>query len=307
MAVYKLVSVKKVLTKVFTDLDLQEGTHRITDMIEWVGEALEKIGAFPQFINKVTGKNDYPLLTLANYQTALPQDFHRLIQVAYAPTTAGPFYPMRTATGSFEGVRPNLVTSSTDPEVIASDSAIITVTMDLYDLTYEEAIAKINSEPATRSLINSMLTSSVGTATPGNEDTSLTDDLIYVITDSYLKANIKDGYIMMAYQAIPTDADGYPMIPDLISFHEALYWYINMKLMYPQWKMGTIRDGVYFDARRSWNYYCKQAYGEALMPNADQMESIKNTWLRLVPDLNQHNTFFSTLGQAETIYNHHNV
>lgn len=51
--IYKLTSVKRVIAKVFTDLDLKEGDHRITDMIEWASEALLKIGAFPQFTTKV--------------------------------------------------------------------------------------------------------------------------------------------------------------------------------------------------------------------------------------------------------------
>ena len=103
---------------------------------------------------------------------------------------------------------------------------------------------------------------------------------------------------------MPVDAEGYPMVPDVASFHEALYWYINMKLMYPQWTAGQVRDAVYYDARRSWNFYCKQAYGDAMMPDADQMESVKNTWLRLVPSINEHSNFFSTLGEQEIVWNH---
>ena len=108
---------------------------------------------------------------------------------------------------------------------------------------------------------------------------------------------------MIAYSAVPTDSDGYPLIPDDQSFMEALYWYITMKLLYPEWKQGSIRDAIYYDARRSWNYYCKQAYGNALMPNKDQMESIKNTWLRLVPEIDEHANFYSTLGEQQVIYN----
>lgn len=129
-------------------------------------------------------------------------------------------------------------------------------------------------------------------------------DRTYVITPGYIKTNQKQGFLMMAYTAIPLDEEGYPLIPDHISFIEALYWYITMKLLYPMWKMGKIRDEVYYDARRSWNYYCKQAYGVALSPNIDQMEAIKNTWNRLVPEMNEHNTFFSTLGQEQIIRNH---
>jgi hypothetical protein len=131
-----------------------------------------------------------------------------------------------------------------------------------------------------------------------------TKDITYVITPGYIKMNVESGYIMLAYQAIPTDTKGYPMIPDDVSFIEALYWYIVMKLYYPQWVAGQVRDSVYYDARRSWNYYCKQAYGNALMPNTDQLESIKNSWLRLVPEINEHTSGFSALGQQARTYNH---
>jgi hypothetical protein len=107
----------------------------------------------------------------------------------------------------------------------------------------------------------------------------------------------------MAYQAIPTDANGYPLIPDDIDFIEALYWYITMKLLYPEWKMGRVRDEVYYDARRSWNFNCKKAYGNAMMPNVDQLEAIKNQWIRLIPELDEHSNGFATLGERQKIYN----
>ena len=68
---------------------------------------------------------------------------------------------------------------------------------------------------------------------------------------------------------------------------------------------GRMRDAIYYRIENKWNYYCKQAYGNAMMPNgAEQMEAIKNTWLRLVPEISEHDTFFSTLGQSQIIYNH---
>jgi hypothetical protein len=142
------------------------------------------------------------------------------------------------------------------------------------------------------------------TVTYGTDALHTTEDITYVITPGYIKTNIETGYLQMAYQAIPTDSKGYPMIPDDTSFIEAIYWYIVMKVYYPQWVAGQVRDAVYYDARRSWNYYCKQAYGDALMPNTDLLESIKNSWLRLVPELNEHTSGFSTLGQAQAYYNH---
>lgn len=300
--VYKVTSVKRVIAKVFSDLDLKEGDHRISDLVEWAAEGLEKIGAFPSFTNRVSGKDGLPLLELVNYSTRLPHDFHNLIQISYSTSTSGPFYPMRYGTGNFDNGNPDNTPTTTN--TIANTSDLVTLAMNLYDLEYGPALTLINTDPATRSKLTAILNIQTPEINVGTGTMSATTDLTYVITPGYIKTNIETGYIMLAYQAIPTDSDGYPMIPDEQSFIEALYWYIVMKLYYPQWVAGQIRDAVYYDARRSWNYYCKQAYGDALMPNTDSLESIKNSWLRLVPELNEHSNGFSTLGQAQQYYLH---
>lgn len=297
--VYNLTSVKRVIAKVFTDLDLKEGDHRISDMIEWSGEALEKIGGFPTLTTKVMGKDEYPLVEIQNYQAVLPYDFHSLVQIAYSSSTTGPFYPMRYATGSFD-YGSEITAMPTETAVATSDLVILC--QDLYDLTYEAALAKLNNEPNIKALLTTMVQGN----TSSNESAGLstTYDYTYLISGGYIKTNIETGYLMIAYQAIPTDNEGYPMIPDNQSFMEAVYWYIVMKLLYPQWIGGHIRDAVYADAKRSWNFYCKQAYGVSMMPNgADQLESIKNTWHRLVEEFNEHDSFFSTMGQEQLIYN----
>ena len=273
--VYNLTSVNRVIAKVFTDLQLQEGDHRVSDMIEYAGEALEKIGGFPMFINRVTGKDDLPLLTIEGYQCKLPCDFHSLIQIGYSTSTAGPFYPMRYATGSFD--YGSEFTTTETVEYTAPESDLVTICMSLYSLDYEDALAKLNAEPNIRSILTAMIEPS-SAPTQYSSGTSTTTDCTYLISGGYVKTNQETGYLLMAYQAIPTDSEGYPMIPDNQSYVEAVYWYITMKLLYPQWMGGRIRDAVYADAKRSWNFYCKQAYGNAMMPNgADQMETIKNT------------------------------
>ena len=305
--IYKNTSVKRVIAKVFTDLDLQEGEHRVSDMIEWAGEALEKIGAFPSFVNKVTGKDGSPLLAVENYQTKLPCDFHRMIQLSFSTSELGPFYPVRYATGSFDhgSILNSDNTYAGNADTDAPETSLTTLAMSLYDLDYEAAVAKLAAEPDTRSQLNSIIRQMEGSgrSLSGDDVFNETLDYTYVIKPGYIKMNASTGYIMMAYQAIPVDDDGYPLVPDDASFLEAIYWYISMKLMYPQWKQGSVRDAVYYDARRSWNYYCKQAYGNALAPNKDQLESIKNTWNRLVPELKEWNSGFSAAGQRQIIYN----
>lgn len=259
--IYNLVSVKRVISKVMTDLDLQEDTHRIKDMVEWSGEALEKIGAFPTLEKVVAGKGGEPLIELSNYQAQLPTGLHTITQVAYSEDDDGPFYAMRTSTGSFDYSRGRTIEDTDNPGTYTTEEE----KEDTYSYEY---------------------------------------DLVYTIVPGYIKTNVREGYLLLSYTRIPTDSDGYPMIPEHISFQEAIYWYITMKLMYPEWKMGRVRDMVYFDARSSWNFYCKQAYGNAMMPNADQLESMKNAWLKIVPEIDEHSKFFSTTGEEQVIYNH---
>ena len=94
-----------------------------------------------------------------------------------------------------------------------------------------------------------------------------------------------------------------PMIPDLESYKEAITWYVTMKYYYPKYLKGDINQSQYYDMKRSWNYYRKQAYGEAMCPQVDDMEAIKNIWNKLYPELDDHDLFFSTTGDEQHIYN----
>ena len=49
----KLVSSKSVIAKIISDLDLKEDEIKITDIRNWIGEAMEKIGAVQQLEHKV--------------------------------------------------------------------------------------------------------------------------------------------------------------------------------------------------------------------------------------------------------------
>ena len=72
---------------------------------------------------------------------------------------------------------------------------------------------------------------------------------------------------------------------------------------YPLKLKGQISQSDYYDMRNSWNFYRKQAYAEAMSPGPDEIESIKNTWHKLYPEMNDHDTFFSTSGEEQILYN----
>jgi hypothetical protein len=199
--IYKTTSVERVIGKVFQDLDLKEGDHRLSDIIEWAGEALEKIGAFPSFISKVTGKDDVPLLEVINYQVKLPADFYSLVQAVFSTNQQGPYYPMRYGSGNFDTGNPQIDTLEgpiAGEAGIASTSDLVLLTQTLYNLDYEDALAKLNSEPDTRSKLSAILTLQTPTLPGVNNPMATTRDITYVLTPGYIKMNVESGYIMLA-------------------------------------------------------------------------------------------------------------
>lgn len=298
--VYNTTSTKSIISKILRDLDVQEENSRVSDWIEWIGEGLTKIGAFKTLNIKVAGKEDIPLIRVENYQAKLPNDLVKVVGVAYSASTTGSFIPLRYGTGSFDARGGGNTASTGDTTPATSD--VVSLTMDLYSLTYSEALALLNSDSIIEEKMNMLL---IDEKTANiQQQTSQTLDYTYVINSNYIKLNIKEGYLMMVYGAVSIDEDGYPLIPDGPMHAEALYQYVKMKYYYPKWEAGQLRDRVMDDIRRSWGFYRKAAYAEAMMPSVDQLESLKNQTLKLYPEVNDHGNFFSTSGEQQVIYSH---
>lgn len=300
--IYKLTSSKKVIAKVFADLNLREGEYRITDMLEWVGEALLKIGAISSLIPKTTGRSGLPMLRLENYQAKLPCDFHSLNSVSLSSEYGSQLYPLKYAVGN-HAASPD-VTPATDASNVSTaipEVQVIRTAEILYGWTYEEALFELNSNPDLKTTIYDMLlkkrTSRI------SDYTQYHDDHSFVIVDGYIKTNTREGYLMLSYNAIPTDDEGYVMIPDMESFMEAIYWYINMKLSYSEWRLGQIPNAVYQHCEAKWRFYSRQAYGEAMMPDMSVMPSLINQWNKLIPNFNEHHSNYENLGTQEIVYN----
>lgn len=318
----KLTSIQSVIAKIIADLDLQEDEIKITDIREWVAESIEKIGAVTQFIPKVTATHDIPAVKLNCHQAPLPCDLHQLHQVAYSFNCDGPWFPMRKATGSFavwghEGCCCNECCECKcykceghceclTPEMIIQNDTLVNLVVDMYgNIDKTEAIEMINTNQNLRTILSNLINNhTYGTHHHKGFDTANPSlGLQYTIKPGWIMCNVPCGFLKLSYSAIPTDEDGYPLIPDLTSYKEAIYWYVTMKLKYPEYLNGKMNREIYYDIRRSWNFYRNQAYAEALMPNEDGLESIKNNWNKLMPEFRDHNTFYSHTGERQVIYN----
>ena len=263
-----------------------------------------KIGAIQQYEHKVA------VLPVNCHQAALPCDLYKLGQVAFSFQNNGGWLPMRKATSSF-GVQHD--TCIDRPCMLIPDAGLIPLVKNMFNLVSDrEALDKLNSDSNMRNTL-SALVNQYTVASPANryvngkyahtDTTMYSCDLQYMTKPGYIMTNIPNGFVKIEYYAIFTDSEGMPMIPDMESYKEALLWYVTLKLMYPKKLKGQISQQDYMEMKTSWNYYCKQAYGEAMMPSTDELESIKNTWHKLYPEFDDHDTFFSTSGDEQTLYN----
>ena len=114
----------------------------------------------------------------------------------------------------------------------------------------------------------------------------------FKLENGYIKASFETGDINIQYTSQPMDCDGFPLVPDHVSFREALYWFIVYKYSYIQWRRGEVTRDVYQDAEYKWKYYCNQAGAEAMMPNLTVLENLKRSWLSLEPNLCKFDSFF---------------
>lgn len=302
----RLISSNTVIAKVIADADLRENEIRISDMKEWLFEGMQKIGAIPQYEHKIA------VLPIKQHQASLPCDLYKLGQVAYSASNNGGWLPMRKTTSSFSVFHD----SRCNPNMLIKDVDLLPLVKNMFNLVDDkEALDKLNETKGLRdtlqSLVNQYTVHSINgvpldTVNRHIDATMFSRELQYDTKPGYIITSMPCGFVKIAYYAIYTDEDSMPMIPDMESYKECLYWYVMMKLMYPKKLRGQINQNDYIEICNSYNFYRKQAYAEAMMPEVDDMESVKNQWLKLYPELNDHDLFFSTTGDEQYIFNQNN-
>ena len=295
--IYKYTKCESVIAKIMADLDSSEVRQRIEDIREWIFEAIDKIGAPMQYIVRESGIDGCPVLKIQDYQVPLPSDLSILDGVAYSKNENGPWQPMSTQTGLFRSPQIQQINEET------------TLPVDQNNLAVQQQEQKQEHKPMQYKYPTTQ--SQFATV---NGMKYLKDRLNikpeYFIKPGWIVTNMKDGFIKIQYKAIAMDERGYPLIPDMSSYQEAIYWYVVMKLNFSKYLKGKLggkgvnnNGAVYSYLQQQWNFYRNQAYAEAMMPTADDMQNIKRDWNKLIPDWDGDETFFRNIGKQQSLYN----
>lgn len=127
------------------------------------------------------------------------------------------------------------------------------------------------------------------------------NDLTYKLQGNCIFTSIKEGTIELAYRAIPTDQEGFPLIPENGSFENALELYIKKKHFTIQFELGKINQQVLQHAEQEYAWAVGQAETDLVRPSLDQLEAFTGSWNSLLQRTTEHSKGFKDLGTREKI------
>jgi len=119
----------------------------------------------------------------------------------------------------------------------------------------------------------------------------------YKIQGDYIITSIEKGYIQLAYTAIKTDEDGYPMIIDDQSFIRALVSYIVYKKVYTNYINGRIpSENIMERVERDYEFNIAQASQKLVQPTVDEFNNITRMMNSFIFRVNSRKEGFANIG-----------
>lgn len=308
---FQYTSVNRIMAKLMREFGL-DGINE-SDVVEWSAEALEFIGAAKQYEEAVA------VMEVENYQVNLPSNFHAIIQLAKnncfckeAKERTGlcPNVMLRNSTVEEDVVNPLDTPKAYHPIILDENG----MPLNDYELAYYRPYYDINTIYAgwigstvyktcftpirlSTQTISSLVCEELDM---GRKYSNCRDEYT-IIQGKVLRFSFKEGQVAMAYLRQPLDEDGFPMIPDHVSYTTAITKYVILKACEKEFYSG--REGAaqrLQKAESDWQWYCRQAKNKGMaIDTVDEMENLLHQRGYLIPRTSEYNSFFGRLGVAE--------
>jgi hypothetical protein len=327
MSLLKYISVDRVFSKLNRDL---KGTElNESDVIEWIGEALEFL-AVPQVLVE-----DVKFLKVVDFHTEFPENLHMVTQIAkhnenYSASgvseifceenklekqvsdcekaseevNVSDFNTISDESGYLENMPDAYAAAFLNAEKLQDMNPLSLNKLDL-DWTYtvwaSSDYYQNNFSPVrltTNTFFNSIVCKERDMSiynNCGNEYTIIGE------IEKKFRFNFRDGTVAVSYLKNSVDNEtGYPLIPDNISYISAITYYIKWKLaeMY-DW---SGREGYVAKADKAeerWLKYARQAKNNMKMPKTlDEHQNLLEQTHYLIPDHKKYYGFFGNLGKS---------
>lgn len=138
---------------------------------------------------------------------------------------------------------------------------------------------------------------------PGKSNSN--NEFTYKFQNGIIFTSMEDGCIEISYEAIATDDEGYPLVPDNQKVELGMEYYIMSRYLEPLYLVGKITDKAFEYIQQKRYFYMPSAYTSLQMPSVDKMETIMNGLNRLIINDTAHQNFFKKFGEKEVIRKFH--
>ena len=133
---------------------------------------------------------------------------------------------------------------------------------------------------------------------------SISGGVTYTMNNSNIFPNFSDGKVLIIYDAIATDEECYPLVPDVPELLRALRAYIKYMWYDILNDIDLVSAQKLNKAETDYAYYVGQAQSVMQMPSIDEMQSLVNSITQMLPSKTQHAGRFQFLGAQEFIKVH---
>ena len=123
----------------------------------------------------------------------------------------------------------------------------------------------------------------------------------YKIQGNIIYTSIESGELELAYLAISTDEDGYPLLPDNSSFTRALELYIKKQWFTILFDLGKITSAVLQNTQQEYAWAVGDCQSEFNRMSIDQMEAFSNSWRTMILRDHQHSSGFIGDSSRQTL------
>lgn len=256
---FKYVSSSAIISKVIRDLGVTDINK--SDMVEWIGEAIQAIGTNGMKEESVM------FLEIANHVADLPSEVSEVVKVYrnHKYDSGDCVLPLEAAVEDEHSIEIHDITCGCD---ILPDEDLPRWTRR-FERRWEYLdwdVSPLRTNRFTPIALSSAILFSGITCDSINEGLPTCSGDEYQLQNGVIKTSFPTGQVAIAYRHTPLDSDGYPMIPDLYSVQTAITHYISYKLFARMWYQG--REGMSDKmqwADREYQFYVKQAKNDTWM------------------------------------------
>ncbi len=121
----------------------------------------------------------------------------------------------------------------------------------------------------------------------------------YSINGTSIDTSFPCGYVSISYDAVKTDDQGFPMVPDHKGFREAFKYFLLKNQAEPEYFRGNVTRNVYEEIDKQYSWYIGQASSGFKMPSPDQIDSMINGLVRIIPRTNNASDGWKSFNKKE--------